>query len=261
MLGDELAAEVRRHDDDDVLEVDRAALAVRQPAVVEQLQQHVEHLRMRLLDLVEQHDRVRPPADGLGELAGLVVADVSGRRADHPRHGVLLLVLRHVDPDHRVLVVEQELGERARQLGLADAGRAEKDEAAERPIRILQAGARAANRVGDRRDRLVLADRRARGGAPPCESASGFRLPSAGSPGCWSTWRRLRRCLPRRLPASACVTPGRLGGAVLVLQRLLELRNAPVLQLRRLGVVAGADSGLQLEPRLLRAAPSGCCCR
>ena len=148
-LGDELAAEVRRHDDDGVLEVDRPALAVGQPAVVEQLQQDVQHLGMRLLDLVEQHDGVRPPPDRLGELAGLLVADVAGRRADHPRHGVLLLVLRHVDADHRLLVVEQELGERARQLGLADAGRAEEQEAAERPVRILQAGARAADRVGD----------------------------------------------------------------------------------------------------------------
>ena len=88
-----------------------------------------------------------PPAHRFGELAGLLVADVSRRRADHARHGVLLLVLRHVDPDHRLLVVEQELGERARQLGLADAGRAEEHEAAERPVGILQAGARAADGV------------------------------------------------------------------------------------------------------------------
>ena len=38
---------------DGVLEVDRAALAVGQPAVVEHLQQHVEDVRVRLLDLVE----------------------------------------------------------------------------------------------------------------------------------------------------------------------------------------------------------------
>ena len=150
-LGDELAAEVRRHDDDGVLEVDRPPLAVGQPAIVEQLQQHVQHLGVRLLDLVEEHDGVRPPAHRFGELSGLLVADVSGRRADHPRHRVLLLVLRHVDAHHRLLVVEQELGERARQLRLADAGRAEEQEAAERPVRILQAGARAADRVRRRR--------------------------------------------------------------------------------------------------------------
>ena len=37
-----------------VPEVDRAALRVGQPPVVEHLQQHVEDVRVRLLDLVEQ---------------------------------------------------------------------------------------------------------------------------------------------------------------------------------------------------------------
>ena len=49
-------------------------------------------------------------------------------------------------------------GERLAQLGLADAGRAEEQERAGRPVRIRQARARAADRVGDRGDRLVLAD-------------------------------------------------------------------------------------------------------
>ncbi len=69
-----------------------------------------------------------------------------------------LLVLGHVDPDHRPLVVEHELGERAGELGLADAGRAEEDERADRAIGVLQPGARATERVRDGLDRLVLAD-------------------------------------------------------------------------------------------------------
>src|SRR5439155_6956574 len=48
--------------------------------------------------------------------------------------------------------------ERAGELRLADAGRAEEDERADRPIRVLESGARAAKRVRDRRDGLVLAD-------------------------------------------------------------------------------------------------------
>ena len=78
-------------------------------------------------------------ADRLGQLPALLVADVAGRRADEPRDRVLLLVLGHVEPDHRPLVVEHELGERAGELGLADAGRAEEDERADRPVRVLQA--------------------------------------------------------------------------------------------------------------------------
>ena len=80
-------ADVRGHDHHRVAEVDRAALAVGQPAVVEDLQQHVEHLGVRLLDLVEEDDRVRPPPHRLGQLAALLVADVARaarRRAARP---------------------------------------------------------------------------------------------------------------------------------------------------------------------------------
>ena len=135
-------------------EVDRAALAVGQATVVHELQQHVEHVRVRLLDLVEQHHRVRPAAHRLGELAALVVADVARRRADEARHRVLLHVLAHVDADHRPLVVEQEVGERAGELGLADARRAEEQERADRPVRVREPGAGPADRVRDRGDRL-----------------------------------------------------------------------------------------------------------
>jgi len=72
-------AEVRRHDDDGVLEVDRATLRVGQPAVLQDLQQRVEDVGVGLLDLVEQHDGERLAAHGLGELAALLVAHVAGR--------------------------------------------------------------------------------------------------------------------------------------------------------------------------------------
>ena len=52
--GDQLAADVAGHDDDGVLEVDRPALAVGQAAVVEDLEEDVEDVRVGLLDLVEQ---------------------------------------------------------------------------------------------------------------------------------------------------------------------------------------------------------------
>ena len=83
---------------------------------------------MRLLDFVEQHNAVRPPPHGFGQLARLVVADVARWCADQARDGVLLLVLAHVDAHQRLLVVEQELGERPGELGLPHAGRAQEDE-------------------------------------------------------------------------------------------------------------------------------------
>ncbi len=57
-----------------------------------------------------------------------------------------------------MLVVEEEFGQRARQLGLAHAGGAEEQERTERPVGVLQAGARAAHRVGHGAHGLVLAN-------------------------------------------------------------------------------------------------------
>jgi len=77
---------------------------------------------MRLLDLVEQHDLIWPAPHRFGERAALVVTDIARRRADQPRHRMLLHVLGHVEADHRGLVVEEVLRKSFRQLGLADAG-------------------------------------------------------------------------------------------------------------------------------------------
>ena len=130
-----LVLEVAGHQHQRLGEVHRAALAVGEAAVVQQLQQRVEHVGVGLLDLVEQQHAVRAPAHGLGEGAALVVADVAGGCADEPGHRVLLLVLAHVQADHGALVVEQELGRGAGQLGLADARRADEQEGAHGPGR------------------------------------------------------------------------------------------------------------------------------
>ena len=93
---------------------------------------HVEHVGVGLLDLVEEHDGVGLAPHGFGELAAFLVADVARRRADEARHGVLLHVLAHVDADHVVFVVEESFGQGLGELGLADAGRAEEEEGADR---------------------------------------------------------------------------------------------------------------------------------
>ena len=152
------AAEVARHDEHGVLEVDRAALAVGEAPVVHDLEQHVEHVGVRLLDLVEQDHRVGASTDGFRELPALLVADVAGRRAHQARHVVLLLVLRHVDAHHGVLVVEEEVGERPGQLRLADSRGAEEQERADGPVRVGEAGPRPPDRVRDRAHGVVLAD-------------------------------------------------------------------------------------------------------
>src|SRR6266404_4338991 len=73
--------EVRGHDNDRVLEIDLAALAVGEAPVIHDLQQDVEHVRMRLFNFVEEHNCVWMPPHLLGELSAFVVADVSRTRA------------------------------------------------------------------------------------------------------------------------------------------------------------------------------------
>ena len=96
----------------DIAEINRPALAIGEPTVVEQLQQRVEDIGVGL-DLVEQNYRVRTSAHRFGELSALVIADIPRRGTDQPADAVLLHVLRHVDADHRAFVVKQELSKRA----------------------------------------------------------------------------------------------------------------------------------------------------
>ena len=157
-LGDSLGAHVARHDDDRVLEGHLATLAIGQTTVVKHLQQHVEDIRVSLLHLVEQDHGVRTTAHGLGELAALVVTHVSRGRTDQTLDAELLHVLGHVDTHERALVVEQALGQRLGELGLAYAGGAQEEEAADGLVRIGEARAAAAHGRGDSGDGLVLAD-------------------------------------------------------------------------------------------------------
>src|SRR5215211_925626 len=153
-----LAAHVRGHDNYRVLEVDRPALGVSEAPVVEHLQERVENVRVGLLDLVEENDRVGTTPHLLRELSSLFVADVAWRRADEAAHRVALLELGHVYPDHGVLLAEEVLGECTGELGLADSCRTEEDKAADGPLGVLYASPGAPDGLGHRPDRGLLSD-------------------------------------------------------------------------------------------------------
>ena len=67
-----------------------------------------------------------------------------------------LLVLRHVDTHHGVLVVEQELGQGLGQLGLTHTRGTHEDEGTNRTFGILQARTATPNSIADGGDGLVL---------------------------------------------------------------------------------------------------------
>ena len=134
-------AQVAGHDHQGVAEVNNAAVAVCQAAVLQYLKENVEHVRVSLLYFVEEDYPEGMPSHGLRELPRLIVAHVARRRSHQPGHRVLLHVLRHVDTHHVLFVVKQELGQRAGQLRFANARWPQENEAADGPFGVLQAGA------------------------------------------------------------------------------------------------------------------------
>ena len=71
---------------------------------------------------------------GFSEHAALAVADITGRRANQARNGVLLLELRHVDGGDKALGAIQQIGKRQRGFGLAHTAGAHQQENPDRRI-------------------------------------------------------------------------------------------------------------------------------
>ena len=113
---------------------------------------------MGLFDLIEQNNAVRAPPYRLGKLPPLLVADIAGRRADQPRHRMLLLIFAHVYPHDGLIVVEQELGKGLRRLRFADPGGTEENERADGAVRFRQPRPCSPHRVGNEAEGGVLAD-------------------------------------------------------------------------------------------------------
>ena len=88
------------HDQDRVLEIHSPSLGVRDPAVVQHLKEYIEDIRMGFLHLIKKHNTIRFPADCFRQLATLIIAHISWRSTDEPRHTVLFHVLTHVDSNH-----------------------------------------------------------------------------------------------------------------------------------------------------------------
>ena len=127
-------------------------------AVIHHLQQDVEQVGMGLLDLVEQQHGVGMLIDAVGQEAALVEADIAGRGADQPRYRMALHIFRHVEAQD---MDAHDVGEPLGNLGLADAGRAGEQVAADRLLGLAQSRSRQLDRRGERIDRPVLAEHHA----------------------------------------------------------------------------------------------------
>ena len=153
-----------------------------------------------------------------------------------------------------MLVVEQERGQRARELGLAHSRRSQKDEAAERAIRILQTCACAPNRIRDRANGLVLPDDALMNALFHVDELLDFSLhqtadgdvrPLADD---FGDVLLVDLLLEHRLPLLGRRRDALLFGA----HHPLELGQTAVLQLGRLAIVASALRAFDLQAQLLQ---------
>ena len=153
---DILASQIGRHDHDGVLEIDRAPFpSVSRPS--SRSWSRTFSTSGCAFSTPSKEQRRRVGADRLGQLAGLFVAHVSGRRADHPRHGCFSW---YSDMSMRIIACSSSKrnSASARASSVFPTPVRRGTEATERPVGILQPGARATNRVRDGVDRLVLPD-------------------------------------------------------------------------------------------------------
>src|SRR5579864_890324 len=141
ILLDDGRADIARHNDNRVLEIDRAPLAIGEPAIIQNLEQDIEYVVVAFFDFIKEHHAVGPATNRLGQLASLFESHIARRRANQSRHRVLFHVFAHINANHGVLIIKQKLSQSAGSLSLAYAGWAKKYKGTDGPVRILEAAA------------------------------------------------------------------------------------------------------------------------
>ena len=101
---------------------------------------------------------------------------------------MLLLELAHVDDGQVLLAAIEQVGDRQRGLGLADARGAGHQEDADRLARVGQPGAAGADRLRDGVQRMLLADHALHQLVLAASARSGSRRRPCGRPECRSRW-------------------------------------------------------------------------
>ena len=149
---------VAGHDDDGILEADHPARVVREASILQNLQEDVEHIRVRLFHLVQEHHAVRLAAHCLGKLAAFLISHVARGGAHQAGGGVFLHVLGHIHTDYAVLVPKHGLPQGAAQFRFTHARGPQEDEGANGPLGVLQSRPCPADGPAYGADRLILAN-------------------------------------------------------------------------------------------------------
>ncbi len=116
------------------------------------------HVRVRLLDLVQQDHGIGLAPYRLGQHTALAIADVPRRCALERGHGMRFLILAHVDGDDVLFAPVQHLGQRQRGFRLAHAGRPREHEHPDGLRRVVEPRAACLDALGNHFHRVILPD-------------------------------------------------------------------------------------------------------
>src|SRR5947209_13709201 len=154
-VGDDVAG----HHEEVVAKVCGAAFRVARLPLIEDLEEVVLYLRVRLLHLVEQDEAVRVRLDKAEESVLMFVAHKAGRRTYQACEFVTLLVLAHVEAAQMFAFrAEKGAGDALGSVGLADARRPREQEDPHRARRVFLAPTERRQRFRKLRHGLVLTD-------------------------------------------------------------------------------------------------------
>ncbi len=153
-----IGPQVGGHDDDRITEIDFSATAIRQETLIKNLQEEIEHIGVRLLDLIQENHGVGIIAHLVSQNSPALGAHDSPGHADEFVHGNGgVPVLGHVQAHHLLFIPEKKFGQGFGQFCLAHARRAKEKEYAVGPFEIfLQRPFIQAEVAGQSRDRLPL---------------------------------------------------------------------------------------------------------
>jgi len=123
-----------------VLEVDDSTSSIGNSSIVENLEENLNKLPRSLFKLIDEHNRVRFPPDELREQPSFIVADVTCWSSEEFGDSVFLRVFRGVDSKHGIGRVEEEFGERFRELSFTSTGGTDEEETGDWSIGIGKSG-------------------------------------------------------------------------------------------------------------------------
>lgn len=99
--------QIAGHDNNRVGEVHLATLAVRQLTIIQDLQENIENIWVRLFHLVKEQDRIRSVAYLLRQLPSFFIAYIAWRRSIEAASREFLHVLTHIKADESRFVIKE----------------------------------------------------------------------------------------------------------------------------------------------------------